>query len=1384
MSIRPTARRTQRGAGALRLLPWTLFGAALALLAGVALLLGTSAGSAWLLAQVPGLQVGASRGALAGGTFEAERVQWQSDAGRLVVERLRWDDLVWHWRPHAGAWIGADILRAGAARVEWRSAPASDTPLQAPTTLRLPLHLRLFETQVARIEVDDLPALTDATLDAELGAEEGRLHRVSRLAADVAGVGVRATGQIATDGELPLAFDLQLHSQPQRRPAWQGRVEASGPLQGFALQGAISVDEPAATLDARARVAPFASWPLPELQLESRDLDLSALHGGAPRTRLNSRAQVRGTGFDQPIEVEVEVDNQAPARWDQGGLPLATLRLQLGGRADDRSTVELHRFEARLADGRRAAGRWSGSGRWQGNALALRTTIEALRPALLDARAPDVTLDGPLTLDADGLPAPDPASTAPRPDTRSLRAQMQLGGRLLGRGASPPARVDADLTATQQGPLLRVELARLRAIAAPASAHLSASAARDAAGAWTVASRGTLAGLDPAPWWTGAGSQWLRSGPSRVNADWAFDVALPPHPPTRAQPDAAGVLRTLRGEARLTVADSTLGGLPVALSGRWQHARGAAAGLLRADADLAGNRAQLQVDRSGDDLAWRGRVEASQWSRLQPLARSDPALARWLPRAGEVGAEFTAEGRWPALTTRGDVRVRGLRLAGAELQQATASWTVSLDPAARPDAPLRLALDLAGLARGEQRVDRLRARLDGSWAAHRAEVDASAPLQPPDWLARWNLGAATPTHGTALRLRAQGQWQPDPRTRGGRWQARVAELRAAPADRAGDPVGSGWLHARDVDVEAEVDDDGVLRLLRAEPGRLELLDAVLAWRELSWAQPTDTAASVAQVDAVVEPFAAAPWLARLQPATGWSGDLRLGARLQLRAADRFDADVVVERVGGDLEVGGNGYPQTLGLTDLRLAMTAHDGTWFFTQAAAGTAIGVLAGAQAMRLSPQARWPAADTPMEGVLELRVANLGVWAPWVPPGWRLGGELRASAGLGGRFGAPEFTGELSGKGLAVRNLLQGVDVRDGELEATLKGPEARIETFSFRGGDGLLALTGGATFGERPQVRLDLVADRFQLLGRVDRRIVVSGSAALALAGDTVRVDGRFGVDRGLIDFTRADAPSLDADVTVVRRGEAPPEPAATALRPRRQWEVDIVVDLGRQLRLRGRGLDTRLRGELALSLPRGQPWLEGTVNAYDGVYRAYGQNLRIERGRVVFTGQPENPRLDILALRPNLEVEVGVEVGGTAQSPRVRLFSNPAMADVDKLSWLLLGSALDALGRSDAAIVQAAALALLAGEEDNQVLQPLRALGFDRISVSQGTGVYEGDTVVTVGRQLTRDLYIAYRQGIDTANGSVQLIYRVSRLFTVRAQTGDDTAIDVIWTWRWN
>jgi translocation and assembly module TamB len=1326
----------------------------------------TPSGANWVLGQVPGLVIEGQRGSLHGGPFEAARLRFDAAGREITVEGLSWRDLKWRWRPPGGAWVALQLIEPRARRVVVGPAPPSTTPLQAPQTLRLPVQAQIEGLVIDRLELDGGVPLTGVLADLHLGADAGRQHRITRLQLDRDGVRAHVTGSIAAEAPFALQADAQFAPRPaDGPPAWHATLRASGPLARAQVQAAFAGGaEQRAKLNAQATVAPFEGWPLAALAASTQDLDLSALNPAWPRTRLTGRADIQTSGLDQPLRAQVALRNAEPGRWDEARLPVADLQLLLQGRVDQRDSITFERVNATLAGG----GQVAGQGRWQADRLELQLKLDAVQLRALDNRLAAMRLSGPVNLAATGLPSP---AGGPAPQRLTISADAKLDGTLDGgRAVAAQARISAERDAAQW----RIELPQALLRSGGASANGEATLTRTHAdGAWAATSRGELAAFDPALWWPALKA--ARADGHRLNGRWALELA---GPQAAGGNDPLAMLRASRGDITVDLAASRLAGVP--LAGRAKLVAGRDA-TLTARLDAANNSAQIDGRLGSTNPRWQAKVQAPTLAALAPIAALHPALARWWPRAGSLQGEFSAQGRWPSLATSGQAQLRGVIAGATQVERADLRWQLST---AQPDAPLLLAIDAAGLVHDGQRIDTLKADGQGTLRAHRITLDAaSAALRPPAWVEQVQPGAAG-TAGTALRLQAGGAWQPA-REGGGRWQGRIAELllRERGTQRA------PWIAARDLNAALQFNAAGAMSALTADPGRVELLGAALRWRELAW-QPGVRVA----LDADLEPLAVAPFLARLQPEWRWGGDLTVGGRFVARqsAADGVSADFVLERRAGDLQLTDDlGLTQNLGLTDLRLGLVAQGGTWHFTQAVAGANLGVLAGAQSLRVVRDTLWPPPDTALEGVLEWRVDNLGVWAPFAPPGWRLGGRLHTSATIGGRFSAPEYTGRVIGSGLAARNLLEGIDLRDGELAISLRGPDARIETARFKGGDGELRATGGASFGEQPRAQLQLTAQRFQLLGRFDRRIVTSGSADLVFTREALTANGRFAVDEGLIDFSRADAPKLDSDVVVVRRGAAAsapvaaePRPPAARSGPIARADVKVDLDLGEKLRVRGRGLDALLRGRLTITTPGGRLAVNGNVRAEEGTYAAYGQKLEIERGILRFAGDVATPRLDIVAARPNLDVRVGVIVSGTAANPRVRLYSEPEMSDLDKLSWLVLGRGPDGLGRTDTALLQRAALALLAGEGPGPTDKVLAQLGLDELSLRQTEDGEVRDTVITLGKQLSQRWYLGYERGVNSTTGTWQLIYRIAQRFTLRAQSGSENSLDVIWTWRWD
>jgi len=294
---------------------------------------------------------------------------------------------------------------------------------------------------------------------------------------------------------------------------------------------------------------------------------------------------------------------------------------------------------------------------------------------------------------------------------------------------------------------------------------------------------------------------------------------------------------------------------------------------------------------------------------------------------------------------------------------------------------------------------------------------------------------------------------------------------------------------------------------------------------------------------------------------------------------------------------------------------------------------------------------------------------------------------------------------------------------------------------------------------------------VLVREDRQVTLSGDLSASLQQGRLKVGGNLSVDRATIMLPEAGAPTLGDDVIVVRDSDLLDEVVVGQLQTNRPMDLEMQLDLGHDLALQGEGITTRLEGQLTIrNAPYGTDPVRiiGQVSTDQGRYRAWGQALNVETGVVAFNGPYDNPSLDLVAIRPDIDVRAGVQVTGTLQNPQARLFSEPDLPEAEKLSWVVLGRAPEA-SSAEGGSMQQAALGLLAGQVGSGLAS---GLGLDEIGLT--------DEGVSVGKRLGDELYVTYVQGLSGAASTLYLFYDITRRLTVRGQTGDSSAVDLIFT----
>jgi translocation and assembly module TamB len=795
--------------------------------------------------------------------------------------------------------------------------------------------------------------------------------------------------------------------------------------------------------------------------------------------------------------------------------------------------------------------------------------------------------------------------------------------------------------------------------------------------------------------------------------------------------------------------------------------------------------ARIDASGSADPAAGNGQLDADVANAAQ--------LVAWLSRIPALGDAIRG--------IDGGVDIRGQANLGLRWQ---GGWR---DPAVQA----RLSAPSLDLRMGE----------GAAWELRAAEFGANGKLADATLSLRGRL--ARGTQRMTLQAVAQGgltgftsavgtPWDPGTWTRLP-WQLRVGELAASLEEPA---LGAGtWrvtlrgpvaLRGQDrTSFEAGAGEATLAAPTSSTP------PAVIAWQPVRWrAGELTTAGRVTGLPMAWLELIAGQQMAGL----GLTGNLVFDGSWDAVLADSLRLKASLARSSGDVTVraedgAGSATRVAAGVRTARVDVE-NEGEQLrvalhWDSERAGTAQGRLGTRLARQpADPQTAnaggwtWPS-DAPLSGHLRAQLPRIGVWSVLAPPGWRLRGSLGADIAIAGTRTAPSLQGSLQADDLALRSVVDGIEFGNGRLRAQLEGTRIRITEFLLEGaGDkgagGQLVAQGEAGWIDgKAQARLQAQVRKLRASIRTDRQLTVSGDIVAELAGRDARLTGKLLVDQANILLPDESKPALGSDVvvrsgTAVASGEKAPErtaPETATPKEGGKLAMDVRIDLGRDFRIQGRGIDTRVAGELELTgSSLASPLLNGSVRTIGGQYRAYGQRLDVERGVVRFAGTPDNPTLDILALRANMlsDQKVGVQITGTALLPRVRLYASPDMSDAEKLSWLVLGRS-SASGGAEAALLQQAALALLGSRNGAMSGGLASALGLDELSVRGSSTSESGQTVegaVTLGKRFSRNFYAAYERSLSGALGTLYVFYDLSRRFTLRAQTGETSAVDLIYT----
>ena len=403
-------------------------------------------------------------------------------------------------------------------------------------------------------------------------------------------------------------------------------------------------------------------------------------------------------------------------------------------------------------------------------------------------------------------------------------------------------------------------------------------------------------------------------------------------------------------------------------------------------------------------------------------------------------------------------------------------------------------------------------------------------------------------------------------------------------------------------------------------------------------------------------------------------------------------------------------------------------------------------------------------------------------------LKGRINVAATLTGKARQPDISG--------------GVQLEDGAFTVPAAGVTVDRISLALKGrADGQLALAGNARSG-KGFVALDgTLAWRDQLLptatatvkGRVfdvinlpQGLVQVSPDVQVILRDRQFRVSGDMLVPRAEIKLKKIQDSAVQVSPDTVVHGR---DVVLAEKRPPLFVLDDLQVRLGEKATFEGFGLKTGLTGGLRLNQSLGaDPRLvtgDGVVSLRDGQFSAFGQKLAINRGSLLFSGVVTDPGLDVKASRKlnyaGRDVTVDVLLSGTLSRIQTRVFSEPAMGELDALSYLTTGKPLSAAGAGDRSAVSSAAISLGLNQALPVVQQLGSALRVDEIGIDSSQ---TGSTAVVIGEQVGNNLFIRYSYGIFDKLGTVKATYKLGRRLSIEGTSGTaQQGLDLVYSITW-
>ncbi|USD64980.1 translocation/assembly module TamB domain-containing protein [Vibrio sp. SCSIO 43136] len=418
-------------------------------------------------------------------------------------------------------------------------------------------------------------------------------------------------------------------------------------------------------------------------------------------------------------------------------------------------------------------------------------------------------------------------------------------------------------------------------------------------------------------------------------------------------------------------------------------------------------------------------------------------------------------------------------------------------------------------------------------------------------------------------------------------------------------------------------------------------------------------------------------------------------------------------------------------------------------------------------------------IDAALDIKQIHLGMLKPLIGEFSQADANIDSSLKLSGPVAHPKVFGQLVVNQMVVNGDVTPIDVQEGELVVRFDGYQGDV-TANIQTPDGVLKLDGSGNWAQLDawQTKLRIFADELSVNLPPMVQMKVIPDMTISANPEVAKIDGQISLPWARIEVEElpesaigvsSDEVLLDDNYQVIQNEKELP------------WniETNIRVLLGDDFKLTAFGLEGLLNGQLQVSQKDKGPYVVGEVNIKDGTYRSFGQDLVINKGKILMNGPVDLPYVSIEAIRnpdnTRDDVTAGIRVDGPATEPTVTIFSDPSLPQANALSYLLRGQDIDA--ETGGNMMTTTLIGLSLAKSGRVVGEIGQAFGVQDLQLdTAGSG---DDSQVTVSGYILPGLQVKYGVGIFNSLGEFTVRYRLMQDLYLEAVSGTTSAVDLLY-----